>query len=147
MDSDRATVVAWCAECATASHLEAGGLILNLAQPPAGARFDLGRITVTPGAVEALAESREHAVDFVTRHAQGDWGKHGRFDDIQVIPEETERGFLATEDDAKVNKISVLTGQGTVMGSYHTSRGRVIWVMTVFGLSGNQTSVLLPEEY
>jgi hypothetical protein len=44
-----------------------------------GATFALGKITITAGAVAALAESSQHAAEFLARHARGDWGEVGHF--------------------------------------------------------------------
>ncbi len=39
------------------------------------ARFNLGRVLITPGALEALAESNQHPLEFLQRHVSGDWGE------------------------------------------------------------------------
>jgi hypothetical protein len=38
------------------------------------APLPLGRIVVTPGALELLEDAREHPFDLLARHASGDWG-------------------------------------------------------------------------
>jgi hypothetical protein len=52
-----------------------------------------------------------------------------------------------TDEDAKLNKIAVLTGRGSVLGNYRTSKEVVLWVMTTLTESGSRTIVLLPHEY
>jgi hypothetical protein len=37
-------------------------------------RFALGRVVATPGALEALQEAGQGAMEFLRRHALGDWG-------------------------------------------------------------------------
>ncbi len=39
------------------------------------ARFYLGRVLITPRALEALAESNQHPLEFLQRHVSGDWGE------------------------------------------------------------------------
>lgn len=38
-------------------------------------KFELGRLLITPGAQEALAETGESVWTYLARHAQGDWGE------------------------------------------------------------------------
>ena len=38
------------------------------------ARFPLGQVVATPGALEALAASGENAASFLRRHVAGDYG-------------------------------------------------------------------------
>jgi len=38
-------------------------------------RFPLGQLVATPRALEALRDSKEAALQFLRRHAQGDWGE------------------------------------------------------------------------
>lgn len=37
-------------------------------------RFSLGRIVATPAALDALAEAGQQPLEFIQRHARGDWG-------------------------------------------------------------------------
>ena len=39
------------------------------------AKFPLGQIVATPGALRALEESGQLPEEFINRHAQGDWGE------------------------------------------------------------------------
>src|SRR5262249_34114099 len=125
---------------------DAGGAVLTLRHPPEGARFALGKITVTAGAVAALAEASQHAIEFLVRHARGDWDAFGRYDHIEVTPDERRRGWEATDDSGKINKSNLLKGRDTIMSEYRTGRGGRLWVIT--SLDRNRgTTVLLPEEY
>ena len=38
------------------------------------AKFSLGRVLATPGALRAMEESGQEAAFFLDRHAIGDWG-------------------------------------------------------------------------
>ena len=37
------------------------------------AKFDLGQVVATPGALQAFEESGQMAAFFLDRHARGDW--------------------------------------------------------------------------
>jgi len=111
-----------------------------------GARFSLGRVTITGGAIEALAEAGQHAASFLAGHAGGDWGKNGQFDEIQLTENERRRGWEATEDSGKINKSNVLARRDRVMSEYTTGLGRRLWIVTTLDVGGG-TTVLLPEEY
>ncbi len=89
------------------------------------ARFHLGRIFSTPGAVEALAGSNQHPVEFLQRHVSGDWGE-------------------VCDEDKSENEISVHEGF-RILSAYSTTRGTKLWVITEADRSS--TTILLPEEY
>ncbi len=133
-----------CPGCMDQAFLDGGGAILLLPNGPDGARFPLGKGTITVGAVEALADVGQHAASFLVRHAGGDWGKHGRFDHIDLTDDEQRRGWAATDDSGKINKSNVLNRRGRVMSEYATARARRLWVISNWG---GGTTVLLPEEY
>jgi hypothetical protein len=96
-----------CPACTDQQFLEGGGEILQLRQEPEGARFPLEKVTITAGAVAALAEAGEHAAIFLARHARGDWGATGHFDQIELTDDERRRGWEATDDPGKINKSNV----------------------------------------
>src|SRR4051794_35292296 len=75
-------VGALCPACTDQQFLDSGGAVLALRRELQGARFRLGKITLTPGAVAALADASQHAVEFLVRHVRGDWGEYGRCEDI-----------------------------------------------------------------
>jgi hypothetical protein len=120
--------------------------VLTLHREPEGAQFSLGKITITAGAVAALAEAAQHAIEFLARHGRGDWGTYGQCDQIQLTEDEWLRGWEATDETAKINKWNLLNGQDTIMSEFSTVRGKRIWVMTRLD-RGKGTTVLLPEEY
>ena len=144
---DRAEVVgALCPACTDQQFAKEGGAVLALRREPADALFTLGKITVTPGAVEALADASQHASEFLARHVRGDWGEYGHFDEIELTADERRRGWEATEDSGKINKSNVLNRRDRVMSEYTTTHGRRLWVSTYFDRGGG-TTLLLPEEY
>ncbi len=142
---DAALVGALCPDCTDQEFLGDGSAILRLRSDPEGARFSLGKVTITGGAVEALAETSEHAAAFLALHVRGDWGEFGHFDEIHLTDDEYHRGCLATDNDAKINKSNVLNKRWRVMSGYTTRRGKLIWIITY--IEKGNTTVLLPEEY
>lgn len=139
-------VGALCASCTDTLVMDAGGVVLTLRHDPDGARFPLGRITITAGAVAALAEAGQHAVTFLRQHVQGDWGTHGHADRIELTEDERRRGWEATDDPGKVNTSNLLNRRDRLLSEYLTGRGRRLWVITSLDRRGG-TTVLLPEEY
>ena len=91
----------------------------------AKARFELGQLVATPGALAALAESGEEPGTFLTRHASGDWGG-------------------LSEEDRKENEFSLLHGF-RLLSSYRLRNGVKLWAITEADRSA--TTLLLPEEY
>lgn len=89
------------------------------------AKFSLGNVVATPGALDALAESKQSATTFLERHVVGDWG------DVD-------------HDDWQFNEESLVEGE-RVLSSYMTLKGTKIWVITEADRS--TTTLLLPEEY
>lgn len=88
------------------------------------ARFPLGRLVATPGALALLTSAGENPAALLDRHQTGDWG--------DVLPE-----------DARENELSVREGF-RVMSSYKVS-GKRVWIITEADRSS--TCILLPEEY
>ena len=100
-------------------------------------KFPLGDVWLTP-----LVRARKiDWIDLVRRHVTGDFGKFGHFDAIGVTADEIARGCLATDDDAKLNKIAVLKGRGRVLSVYDE-----YWVVTESNGKDVETTVLLGEE-
>jgi hypothetical protein len=90
------------------------------------AKFNLGQIVATPGALKALEESGEDAMEFLTRHAAGDWGN-------------------LSEEDRRENEFSLLHGF-RILSAYTLCDGRTrIYVITEWDRL--LTTILLPEEY
>lgn len=94
-------------------------------QSPERPLFALGRILATPGALDALAESREDARVYLRRHVTGDWTE-------MPLPDQEE------------NRRAVRHGS-RVFSSYTLRSGRKLWVITEYDRS--VTTLLLPSEY
>lgn len=86
--------------------------------------FPLGRIYMTVGAREALAESN-HTFEFLRRHQTGDYGIIGK-------------------EDWQENNLSVKEGF-RILSAYKTANDVKIWVITEADRSS--TTLLLPNEY
>ena len=88
-------------------------------------KFLLGRLVATPGALAALEQANQNALEFLSRHQQGDWGE---------VPKE----------DKQENEFSVLNDL-RILSAYTLTTGTKIWLITEADRSA--TTILLPEEY
>jgi hypothetical protein len=87
--------------------------------------FELGQVVATPGALAALQEANQPAIDFAMRHQSGDWGELDEFD--------KQQNNLALQ-------------QGTrILSAYTLSTSVKIWIITEADRS--VTTFLLPDEY
>lgn len=91
----------------------------------ASPKFSLGQIVATPGALRALEESAEAPLDFILRHASGDWGE-------------------LDEHDRTENELSLREGF-RLLSAYRLKTGEKLWIITEADRS--VTTLLLPEEY
>jgi hypothetical protein len=89
----------------------------------AKARFQLGRLVSTPGALEKV--SHGEMLRALGRHVTGDWGNVCR-------------------EDAEANE-SALHERARLLSAYTTEEGVRFWIITEADRS--LTTVLLPEEY
>lgn len=89
------------------------------------ARFPLGRIVGTPGAIEALERVGVSAASLLDRHVCGDWGD-------------------CSADDKRANDFD-LEHEGRLFSVYHLGNGTKIWCITEWDRSA--TTLLRPEEY
>ena len=93
-------------------------------------KFPLGQLLATPGALAALEESGQSPSDFLSRHANGDWG-------------------LVDREDWQANDSSLVDGS-RLLSAYKTAKGVKLWVLTeAKDDDGNRaaTTILLPDEY
>jgi hypothetical protein len=90
-----------------------------------GGIFPLGRIVGTPGALEVLEACHQSPLEFLARHARGDWGE------------------LSAEDVAE-NEFSLKNGF-RLLSSYAAASGQKLWVIT--GADRDLTTPCLPDEY
>lgn len=89
------------------------------------ALFPLGQVLITPGAIEALAESGQTPHEFLRRHQSGDWGD-------------------LCEEDRRENEFSLAKGF-RILSAYHTKAREKLWLITEHDRSA--TTILLPSEY
>ena len=88
-------------------------------------KFPLGQLVATPGALDALERTGQSPLEFLSRHASGDWGE-------------------VCEADKKENDFSVRNGF-RLLSAYRLGDGTKIWIITEADRSA--TTILLPEEY
>jgi len=89
------------------------------------ARFPMGQVIATPGALAALEEAGESPGVFLKRHVTGDWG------DVY-------------EHDRRENERPIVDGC-RLLSAYTLSDGTRLWVITEADRSS--TTILLPSEY
>lgn len=89
------------------------------------AKFRLGRVVATPGALAAFTQAGEIPNPYLIRHQAGDWG--------EVPPE-----------DVQENELSLREGY-RLLSAYTLSTGVKFWIITEADRS--VTTVLLPEDY
>ncbi len=75
-----------------------------------GSKLELGRLSVTPAAAEALDENGQVVENFITRHQHGDWGD-------------------VTDEDGEENE-QALRSRGPVRSAYVLDDGEILWVTT-----------------
>jgi hypothetical protein len=88
-------------------------------------KFALGSLVATPAALQAIADSGQTPLDFLSRHVRGDYG--------DVDPE-----------DWKANTDALKNGQ-RILSAYTTLKNERIWIITEADRSS--TCILLPSEY
>ena len=76
-------------------------------------KFQLGGIVATPGALSALEEAGQDAIEFVSRHACGDWGE-------------------LSDADKQENEFSLLHGF-RLLSAYTLRNGTRIWAICEVG--------------
>ncbi len=89
------------------------------------ARFSLGQVVATPGALALLGSSGTDALSLLQRHVIGDWG------DVDA-------------QDRRENERSLKNGW-LLLSRYGVGEGRKVWIITEADRSS--TCILRPEEY
>ena len=89
------------------------------------AKFPLGQIVATPGALDAFEKAGQSPTGFLKRHVSGDWGD-------------------LCDEDKQTNEDALSDG-GRIFSAYHLSDGTKIWVITEADRSSS--CLLLPSEY
>jgi|SRR3954447_1887657 hypothetical protein len=90
-----------------------------------GPKFQLGQVVATPGAIEILVGAGRSPVEFIGRHASGDWG------DLD-------------DHDRLANEQALIHG-GRLLSSYIVSGDQRLWLISEADRSS--TCLLLPSEY
>jgi hypothetical protein len=90
-----------------------------------GPKFELGQVVATPGAIELLVGAGRSPVEFIARHASGDWGE-------------------LDEHDRLVNEQALMHG-GRLLSSYIVIGDQRLWIITE--ASREVSTLLLPSEY
>lgn len=85
----------------------------------------LGRVLITPGALDALAHAAADPRRLLDRHRRGDWG------DLEA-------------HDQAANDAAVVEGE-RLLSAYTLRTGATVWVITEADRSC--TTFLLPDEY
>lgn len=89
------------------------------------AKFPLGQVVGTPGALEVLAASGQTPNEFLARHQNGDWG------DLD-------------DEDKRLNDEAIQDGS-RIMSAYILQSGERLWIIT--DSDHASTCILLPDEY
>ncbi len=94
--------------------------------------FSLGRVVATPGALAALEKAGKAPIDYLQKHAKGEWGELG-------------------EEDKQANADALESG-ARLLSAYRLPDETKLWIITdavVDEETGERyaTTVLLPEEY
>jgi len=93
------------------------------------ARFPLGRLAATPGALEALEASGQTPDFFIAKHLAGDWGEVGA-------------------EGGQANDEALLHGD-RLLSAYRTLKGVTLWMITEAADDDGiraATTILLPQE-
>jgi hypothetical protein len=92
--------------------------------------FVFGQLFITPGALEALQKAGQSAIEFLQRHARGQWG------DVCV-------------EDRQANDQALIDGS-RLLSAHRTSVGVKLWIITEAADDAGKraaTTILLPAEY
>ena len=92
---------------------------------PAHKSFPMGQLLSTPGALTALEEAGQNALELLSRHVRGDWG-------------------TVCREDARANDQALIHGE-RLLSAYVLKTNVKIWIITESDRSA--TTILLPDEY
>lgn len=93
------------------------------------AKFEMGRLVATPGALESMKELGIHPLSLVKRHLTGDWSE-------------------MSEEDREANEQAILDGS-RIFSAYEI-QGVKLWLITDAADDQGKrfsTCILLPNEY
>jgi hypothetical protein len=86
--------------------------------------FVMGKLGCTPAALAKLEEAGQKPMEFLARHAAGDWGE-------------------VDAEDRRANDAAIAEGT-RLLSAYRLDTGVKIWIITEADRSA--TTILLPEE-
>lgn len=111
--------------------------------------FDLGKVVITRGANDLCERNSINYIGLLLKHASGDFGTVGHFDDCELTDHDLENGALATDDGLKLNSIAVRINDGMILSIYSASKNNdsTIWIITMLAKAETYTTILVPEEY
>ena len=103
------------------------------------ARFALGHIVATPGAIRLLEKTGFSAAALINRHAHGDWG--------DCCKEDAEQNEFAVANGERVFSVYRLVDASRLAATPINKRSDLptIWCITEWDRS--VTTLLLPSEY
>ena len=93
-------------------------------------QFTLGQIVATPGAIEALRRNNSSGIEYLRRHASGDWG-------------------IVCDEDKQANDEALKSG-ARLLSAYFLPDETQLWIITdAEGEHGSReaTTFVLPDEY
>ena len=94
------------------------------------AKFSLGQLLATPGALKALEESGQTPAFFLEKHAAADWGE-------------------VCEEDKRANDQALVDGS-RLLSAYRTLKGERLWIITEAADDDGRraaSTILRPDEY
>ena len=100
---------------------------------PRAVSFSLGRVVATPGALAALEKVGKAPIDYLQRHAKGDWGE-------ALCSEDKQANAQALKDGTRL------------LSAYNLTPEQKLWIITDGVINPDTgeryaTTLLLPEEY
>lgn len=87
--------------------------------------FRLGTVLITPGAILALVEANQSALQLLERHAYGDWG--------EIAAEDSQANERALQEGTRL------------CSAYTLTTGQRLWIISEADRS--MTTLLTPVEY
>jgi hypothetical protein len=108
------------------------------------AKFELGQLVATPGALALMERTKTNPALLVGRHLQADWG--------EICQEDRGLNEQALTDGSRLMSVYRLVSPETLAATLPKKRIDLptVWIITeAIGESGRRAStcILLPEEY
>ena len=91
--------------------------------------FDLGKVSITPAALQSIQDSGQEPADFLNRHVHGDWS--------------------GLSEVAQQRNAEAVTSGDRIFSTYRTDNGTKIWIITepADEEPRPRTTILLPQEH